>query len=426
MLPSINSIYSINGYIGNIPVNFLIDSGAALSVMHYNLVKDMQLTPTSHCAVGANGSPLDTVGQVMVTIMLGTFVVAHTFIVVRNLTVDCLLGADFMKNHVAILDCEHNTLTLGRDPKFTFPLAAKEQPTLCKASCDIHLVCSAQDLEIPARSVQLVAGTIDSLSTEAMVMLVEPVETLPHQLHVARSLSSCCNNQVTIQVLNVSPSPITVYRGMSLGRVTPGDDVLLVCEGSTETDAQSTSVSFDSLDLPNLSDTERSALLGLLSEFSDVFAPVTGPRSCTTAVKHTIPTTGPPIRQPMRRLPEALKETVQTEVQHMLENDVIRPSASPWSSPVVMVRKKDGTWRFCIDYRKLNLATHRDAYPLPTIDATLDSLAGCRYFTTLDLASGYWQVAVAESDKEKTAFSTMNGHFEFNVMPFGLTNAPAG
>ena len=124
-------------------------------------------------------------------------------------------------------------------------------------------------------------------------------------------------------------------------------------------------------------------------------------------------------------MPVTLKETVDKEVTKMLENRIIRPSASPWSSPVVMVKKRDGTWRFCIDYRKLNAVTHQDAYPLPRIDETLDSLSGSTYFTTLDLAAGYWQVGIEECDKEKTAFSTRSGHYEFNVMPFGLTNAPA-
>ena len=109
----------------------------------------------------------------------------------------------------------------------------------------------------------------------------------------------------------------------------------------------------------------------------------------------------------------------------MLQDGVIRPSTSPWSSPIVMVRKKDGAWRFCIDFRKLNDVTHKDAYPLPRIDETLESLSGSTLFTTLDLASGYWQVELEEADKEKTAFSTAEGHFEFNVMPFGLTNAPS-
>ena len=169
---------------------------------------------------------------------------------------------------------------------------------------------------------------------------------------------------------------------------------------------------------------EQQELRQLLTEFRSLFPSKGSPLGQTSVVSHSISTTGPPIRQSLRRVPEALKTTMSNEVVHMLDHNVIRPSTSPWSSPVVMVRKPDGSWRFCIDYRKFNAVTHRDAYPLPRIDSTLDSLKVATYFTTLDLVSVYWQVAMAEGNKEKTAFSTPQGHFEFNVMPFGLTNAP--
>lgn len=104
---------------------------------------------------------------------------------------------------------------------------------------------------------------------------------------------------------------------------------------------------------------------------------------------------------------------------------MLQPSTSPWCSSVVLVRKKDGSLRFCVDYRRLNNATKKDSYPLPRIDLTLDALGGSSWFATLDLQSGYWQVEMAAGDKEKTAFSVGTGLYEFNVMPFGLTNAPA-
>ena len=109
----------------------------------------------------------------------------------------------------------------------------------------------------------------------------------------------------------------------------------------------------------------------------------------------------------------------------MLKKDVIQPSSSPWASPIVLVKKKDGSTRFCVDYRKVNGVTRKDAYPLPRVDDTLDTLAGAKWFTTLDLVSGYWQVEVHKDDQEKTAFCTSDGLFEFKVMPFGLCNAPA-
>jgi Reverse transcriptase (RNA-dependent DNA polymerase) len=109
----------------------------------------------------------------------------------------------------------------------------------------------------------------------------------------------------------------------------------------------------------------------------------------------------------------------------MLDTKLIRPSSSPWTSPVVLVRKKNGKLRFCVDYRKLNGITKKDAYPLPRIDDMLNTLKGSKWFSTLDLASGYWQVAMHPRDREKTAFVTRYGIYEFNVMPFGLCNAPA-
>ena len=132
-----------------------------------------------------------------------------------------------------------------------------------------------------------------------------------------------------------------------------------------------------------------------------------------------------PIKQLPRRIPPHQGEIIDQQLDELLANGRVEESQSPWSSPVVLVRKHDGSYRMCIDYRKLNLCTEKDAIPLPRTDDVLEALGGGQWFSCLDLASGYWQMQVKEEERPKTAFSTHRGQFQWRVMPFGLTNGPA-
>jgi len=171
---------------------------------------------------------------------------------------------------------------------------------------------------------------------------------------------------------------------------------------------------------------ERSKLQELLCEHHNVFAIGNGERGETGMIQMEIDTgSSGPKRQPVRRVPFAARQEIARQLRSMQDQGVIHPSASPWASPVVLVRKKDGSLRFCIDYRDLNSVTKSDTFPLPRVDDMLDQLGKAKFFSTLDLASGYWQVQVHPGSQEKTAFVTHQGLYEFSVMPFGLKNAPA-
>ena len=180
------------------------------------------------------------------------------------------------------------------------------------------------------------------------------------------------------------------------------------------------------LDSAGLQPPEMEQLRSLVAEFAHLFALDSTELGRTSITMHEINTgDSRPLRQPPRRIPFALRSKVDSLVEDMLSQGVITPSSSPWASPIVLVAKKDSSTRFCVDYRRLNAVTKLDVHPLPRIDDSLDLLAGTKYFSSLDLASGYWQVGMTEQSQEKTAFATYAGLYEFTVMPFGLCNAPA-
>jgi hypothetical protein len=248
---------------------------------------------------------------------------------------------------------------------------------------------------------------------------------------VARAIVDPKNGMVPIRLLNPRDEAVTIPKGSKVAKMellpeqTTSTTVASVQEESQAVpEAKQEALQNLVENASGLNPQEREQLCALLLQYTDVFAESHDDFGRTGKIRHEIDTgASAPIRQNVRRVPPAKREEVEKLLDEMCKKKVVQPSTSPWASPVVLVRKKDGSTRFRVDYRKVNNVTRKDAYPLPRIDETLNTLAGSKWFSTLDLISGYWQVEMSE--KDKTAFCTPCGLFEFNVMPFGLCNAPA-
>ncbi len=243
-------------------------------------------------------------------------------------------------------------------------------------------------------------------------------------------LSETTSATLEVQLVNFSRVDQWLNKGTVLGCILPASEVKDSSTPVESTDqpavGDNATLDFDKAVNGELPRSERWEGIQLLTKYVDCFATNGGKLGQSTLVQHKIDTgEHPPIHQAPYRTAWKEREIEQEQIRDMKKRQVIEPSSSAWAAPVVLVKKKDGTWRFCVDYRKLNAITTRDVYPLPRIEDALSRLEGCRYFTIMDLEAGYWQVGVREEDREKTAFITADGLYQFRVMPFGLTNAPA-
>lgn len=368
-----------------------------------------------------NSDLVQPLGHCTIPVQIGGTSYIILFTVLENCVVDVILGWDFLSATDATIDCASRELLLNSSP--TTDTACEPYPIFLHASGDYILppLSAAYITLMPNRPLPCTSGLIEPI---ASLVTKKPV-IIPY------CIADTLQGQVSLFITNTSVEPQIVPRGARLATLTthiydnfvPLSDSINIQTLPAPPDAN---MHVAKMIDARLSDGQKEALTQLLLSYDDLFDFDNRPLAQTSEVSHHIETgEASPVRSRPYRVSSAERQVIHEHVTDMLRKKIIEPSSSPWSSPVVLVKKKDGTWRFCVDYRRLNKITSKDVYPLPRIDDTLDTLQGSSFFSSMDLRSGYWQIPVADIDKPKTAFITSAGLYQFNVMPFGLCNAPA-
>ena len=421
-LPS-RQVPLISAAVYDLPVSALVDTGSA-----FTLVSDRVFSracETSTCTLrswdrppilAASNDPLHVLGTAEIKLKIGSHSFLYETAVVRGLPYQLLLGSEVLQHLQASISYKTSSLCVrGESVPF-------QRVPSC-SSCSVRMT---EQLIVPARS-SILLSTQPEKNLPVGDYLIDPSFAFYKRtgLLVARSITD--SKQPVIQITNSKKNPVTVRSGTLVAYMAQlsRSDIMGALRESSSSPADTENLIREA-HIGNLTEEQKIELLELLKKNFDIFARDIKNKGVSTTVKHHINTqSAPPVtKRPYRQSPSEAQH-IRQQVAEMVTDGTVRPSKSPWAAPVVLVQKKDGTKRFCVDYRGLNAVTVKDVYPLPRIDDTLDALSMSAIFSKLDFPSGYWQIDVAEEDKEKTAFAIQGGLFEFNRMPFGLTNAPA-
>ena len=448
----------VKAQVGSREVWALVDSGADFTMLRDGLQEELQrefgckMNSPSRPARGAGGEPLHIAGvlnEVPIQIREQAFT-CSSVAVVGGLVYDIVLGRDFCCRYGTIIDDQQGILRLA-GMSIPLPTYSEIRPTRARVLLTAVAV-------VPARSAVIVPAKVAPLdgkmrNPSSLYGVFEPSHTAEREsILIPREVVTVdSDGTIPIRLTNASFEEVRMLKESDVGTlhsILPGGDNefdlcddkrtndrhAMTCVGPTEADFLGTSDDGEGrrvstspvgdVESSEMSAEGKAELKRLVGEYQDIFSRHSGDIGCTHLTQHRIDTgDAPPIRQPPRRIPASIKEQVERQKEQMMRDGVIEPSDSPWCSPVVLARKKDGSFRFCVDMRAVNSVTRGLAHPLPRVDDALDSLAGARWYTTLDLATGYWQVEIAPEDREKTAFTTGRGLHQFRVMAMGLKNA---
>lgn len=391
-------------------LKFLIDSGAEMNIIKLSALKDQVVVNGSDKKniKGISSAIINTLGSIVIPIEINNATFITKFDIVKDvfpIPGSGIIGRTFLKENKAILDMNKEILLL--------PEREWEQPLI-----------------IPPRSncVMLIKN-IENIECKEITIAKQD---LNDDVIIANSISPVNKKVLISNVINISEKPYLIEEltSRNIDWEPYHENIRLI---ETKISGNKIKQLATLINTEHLNNEEKNNLFEIINDYSDLFYVEGEPLTSTDIVTHKIntPRCVKPINIRPYRLPWAYQQEIEKQVAEMKQDNIIRNSTSPFNFPLVVVKKKetdqDGKQklRICVDFRKLNEMTENEAYSLPNLLEILESLGSSKYFSTLDLKSGYHQIKIDESDIHKTAFSTKTGHYEYVRMPFGLSSAPA-
>lgn len=378
---------------------------------------------------GVSGQRLKVLGKVVLPISFKGQVYSFAVHVIENFHHSLILGFDFMHTNRVKLDFETNTLIF----KDNDSEHGSANPNVYSLQTHAGYARSAKSYTIPIQTETIVMVKVSRRKPNDVVLL-EPLDQLSSlNLVAAKSLVQVKNSRAFFKIINPTDKNVRIPFNKLLAVIYEVDDTSVsnfdapVSSFEHQSKSATSDISFN-LNCSSLSKAQKSTLEKFLIENRDVFTKDLSELSQTNVYDYHIQTIpdAKPVKMPFYRASPTIQKEIRKHVDDMLENDIIEPSNSVWHSPVVMVKKRSGEWRFAVDYRKLNKVTVPLSFPLPHIETVFDAVGDAKpvYFSSLDLRSGFWQIKMSDESKHKAAFITQEGIYNWKRMPFGLMNAP--
>jgi hypothetical protein len=428
-MPEIDSIGCPNSCIIKIERNkyrTLVDTGAEVSLIHRRVYESLQNKPRlisrNINLQTVSGLPLKVDGCINLMFSIGGTDIQHMFYVMPEINRNVILGKDWLTANGVRLYFDLGCMRIGK----VYVILEEDIHIASIIRLNSNLKLKPQTAKICYGKTKLNPKIPTSFAYEISAYDKGYIASEPG-LMVSNAVSVLGRNRrLPLLIVNNTNKEISLKKGCPVARIiNVASDNVVSINSALKTEQKPTTFSLIKTDL-SCPQIHSELIEDLIKENCDLFASKDSELGQTDTVKMTIDTGHhAPIKLRPYRTPLQNRKVIDNAIDEMLDAKIIRRSRSPWSFPIVIVGKKDGTKRFCVDFRQLNKITKKNSYPLPLIDDILALLGRAKYFTSLDLKSGYWQVSMEEHDKQKTAFSCHRGLFEFNKMPFGLCNAPS-